>query len=145
MTICSQLCELIKSELVKSPKFNNIDIVMAYESDIKPVPLEKIIVALSVKKCALGDNIIEVAEDGEETVTSNRNVTSTVSANIYIPYSYKAQNGPQVFESIIDVLMASHNRDILSANCYDTNYVRSAQALVTKSDIVFKIVGDYES
>ena len=141
MVICSNLCELIKEQLRGDERFNNITLVDAYQYNIKPTPILKTIAAFSVKKCVLGDYIVEISDTGEETVTDNREALVTISVNLYVPYSFGSGIAPNVFESMIDCVTATFGNRLVSATCSETNYVRESQALVTKTEFVLRTVG----
>ena len=73
MTLNGTLAETIVSALSTDTQFSDITFVVAYENEIKPTPIEKPIVAISVKQCEIGEKLQETLETGEITVTNKRN------------------------------------------------------------------------
>lgn len=145
MSYGNYLCSKLIDELNKDSSFSkkDLELVLSYENYIKPVPLDKVIMAFSVKECHFGDRVIEKLNTGEEIVTNNHKVKLTLGVNIYIPYFYKEKKGVDFFEDMFDSLLKKHINEISSATCHETNYVRESQALVTKSELVFDLIHIY--
>ncbi len=140
MAITSEICDTLVQEFELSAKLQDVDFVKAYEIDIKPVPVNKPIVALSIKKCKVGDKVIETQADGKETVTNKRTVLTTVSVNIYTPYSLGTAKSSKIFDQLVKEVLFHHDSSFCEAICYETNYERTSQALVTKTDFVLNSV-----
>ena len=71
MTLNGTLAETIVSALSTDTQFSDITFVVAYENEIKPTPIEKPIVAISVKQCEIGEKLQETLETGEITAIIN--------------------------------------------------------------------------
>ncbi len=86
MTTNGTLAEAMVSSLSTDTQFSDITFVVAYENEIKPTPINKPIVAISVKGCEIGEKLSETLDTGEIKVTDKREMNTTLSADIYLPY-----------------------------------------------------------
>ena len=112
MTINGALAETLVSALSTDVGFSDITFVVAYENEIKPTPLNKPIVAISVKGCEIGEKLTETLENGEITVTNKRDMKTTLSADIYLPYSMGGSNGHKIFDRIATYLLFTKKHNI---------------------------------
>lgn len=135
--ICSEYCDVLISELEGTYSLDYMKFVKSHESKCKPVPLEKIIVALGVKRAEVGENVIVTDESGEETKLPDRKTKVTISVNIYAPYEMGERGCVNAFDNIADVLMVEHRNEIDKIISYETNYERETQSLVLKTDFIF--------
>lgn len=140
MTINGQIAENLVKNLTISSSFTDITFVMAYENDIKPTPLSKPIVAISVKECEIGPKLSETLETGEITETKKREMLSTVSIDIYLPYSMGGSEAHKIFDKIATFLIFTSQMKIIKAGCSGTDYNKSCEALVLKTYFVFRNV-----
>ena len=142
MNINGNFINFLLTDLSSSANFSDVTFVIAHENDIKPTPLEKPIVALSTKGCTIGDKITKANDSGELVVTNEREVKTTVSVDIYLPYSMGGVAGHKIFDRLATNLMFSHDYGIVSGSCSATDYDSSCQAIVLKSSFVFLNVVD---
>ena len=142
MNINGNFINHLLTSLNDNANFDDMNFVIAYENEIKPTPLEKPIVALSTKGCTIGDKLTKANEDGEIVVTNKREVKTTVSVDIYLPYSMGGVAGHKIFDRLATFLMFTQNHNIVSGTCSATDYDSSCQAIVLKSSFVFLNVVD---
>lgn len=115
--------------------------VIAYENDIKPYPVENPIIAFAVDKIAIGERLVSVGEDGAETQTKNRTVDSVIKVSFFVPYASGPKECFSLFNSLSTALMfnmALQDAEITAINCADCNYVRDCGALVLESDFTLR-------
>ncbi|MCH5192269.1 MAG: hypothetical protein J1F23_08915 [Oscillospiraceae bacterium] len=124
-------------ELMAGAQFKDVSFVVAYENEIKPTPLTKPITALSIKKCEIGDLLTETLDTGEIITTSSRPVKTTVSIDIYMPYSMGGMEGHKLFDKISTFLLFTKKHNISKVICGDADYDKSCQAIVLRSTFVF--------
>lgn len=137
MTINGNLAQEIVSLLTGDTQFSDLTFVIAYENEIKPTPLTKPIVAISVKNCEIGEKEIEILENGEISDTMSRNMNTTLSVDIYLPYSKGGSEGHKIFDRIATFLLFTKNRNIIKAVCYNTDYDSSCQAITLRTHFIF--------
>lgn len=137
MTINGTLAEEIVNELKSNSQFENISPVLAYENEIKPTPISKPIVAVSVKGCEIGEKISKALETGEIQVTNNRKMNTTVSVDIYLPYSMGGSEGHKLFDKLATFFLFSKSYNITKAVCYKTDYDSSCEAISLRTHFVF--------
>ena len=142
MTVNANLVNFTYSALKNESGFNDLSFVIAHENEIKPTPLEKPIVALSSKGCVISDKMTQSSDTGEITETKKREVKSTVSIDIYLPYSMGGIEGHRIFDQIATFLLFTQNLTISGATCSEADYDASCQAIVLKSSFVFTNVVD---
>ena len=117
--------------------FSDITFVVAYENEIKPTPLNKPIVAISVKGCEIGEKLTETLENGEITVTNKRDMKTTLSADIYLPYSMGGSNGHKIFDRIATYLLFTKKYNISKSVCYNTDYDSNCEAIILRTHFIF--------
>ncbi len=137
MTTNGTLAETIVSALSKDTNFNDITFVVAYENDIKPTPLNKPIVAISVKGCEISPKLTEVLETGEITETNKRKMETTLSADIYLPYSMGGSKGHKIFDRIATYLLFTKKYNISKSVCYNTEYDSNCEAIILRTHFTF--------
>lgn len=137
MTINGTLAEGIVNELKSNSQFEDISPVLAYENEIKPTPISKPIVAVSVKGCEIGEKISKALETGEIQVTNNRKMNTTVSVDIYLPYSMGGSEGHKLFDKLATFFLFSKSYNITKAVCYNTDYDSSCEAISLRTHFVF--------
>ncbi len=137
MTLNGNIVEGAMLALSNEEKFNDLIFVMAYEHDIKPTPVTNPIVALSTKGGVIGPKLTKTLDTGEVVSTKNREIETTISIDIYLPYSMGGNNGHKIFDRIATYLMYETAYSITKATCYETEYDKSCQAIVLKSNFVF--------
>lgn len=127
----------IITTLRTSSQFNDINFVLAYENEIKPTPLKKPLVVLSVKSCEIGPKISFVNESGETTETNSRNMNTTLGVDIYLPYSSGGNEGHKIFDRIAAYLIFTKNYKISKAVCDNVNYDLDSQAITLQAYFIF--------
>lgn len=137
MNTNATLVNSIVNSLSNNASFSDITFVIAYENEIKPTPMDKPIVALSPKGCVIGDKLTQTNENGEVITTKKREVKSTVSIDIYLPYSMGGLEGHRIFDRIATYLLFSQNLAISGATCSEADYDNSCQAIILKSTFIF--------
>lgn len=137
MTINGTLAETLVSALSVDTQFSDVSFVVAYENEIKPTPISKPIVAISVKGCDIGERIEETLDSGEITETVKRNVDTTISVDIYLPYSMGGSDGHKLFDRIATYLLYTKSYDISKAVCNEADYDSSCEAIIIRSQFVF--------
>lgn len=137
MTTNGNLVDTLSKELTSNSQFSSIAFVVAYENEIKPTPLTKPIAALSVKRCEIGDLLTETRDNGEIVTTASRPVQTTVSIDIYMPYSKGGSEGHKLFDKIATFILFTKKYAVSKVICGDADYDKSCQAIVLRSTFVF--------
>ena len=137
MTINGNLADTLVEELAANTQFSDIAFVVAYENEIKPTPLTNPIAALSVKKCEIGERLTDTLDTGEIKTATARPVKTTVSIDIYMPYSKGGSEGHKLFDKIATYLLFLKKHNVSKVVCGDADYDKSCQAIVLRSTFVF--------
>ncbi len=123
-------------------QFADLTLVTAYENDIKPVPIKEPIVAFSTKGCQIGPQLTTTLDSGKIVTTSDREVDTTISVDIYMPYSMGGSAAHKIYDRLATFLLYETGYDIIKSVCYETEYDKSCQAIILKSYfIVHDVVG----
>lgn len=145
MTIFSSYCNSILSNLTRSMA-DKANVVLAHESGIKKVPIDKPYVAIGIKKCSLSSPIIQKNEDGADITNGDRKVQTTVSINIYTPYSKGAKGCVEIYEEVLDSILLGLREALVETRLFGTKYSRETQCIVGESEFVFEtILSDFVS
>ena len=137
MTTNGTLAEAMVSSLSTDTQFSDITFVVAYENEIKPTPVNKPIVAISVKACEIGNNLQETLETGEIKTTNKREMKTTLSADIYLPYSQGGSAGHKIFDRIATYLLFTKKHNISKSVCYNTDYDSNCEAIILRTHFIF--------
>lgn len=137
MTTNGTLAEAMVSSLSTDTQFSDITFVVAYENEIKPTPVNKPIVAISVKACEIGDKLQETLETGEIKTTNKREMKTTLSADIYLPYSQGGSAGHKIFDRIATYLLFTKKHNISKSVCYNTDYDSDCEAIILRTHFIF--------
>ncbi len=137
MTVNSNIAQNTVTALSAETTLKDITFVVAYENEIKPTPLTKPIVAVSVKSCEIGDKLTNTLDNGEIVVSDSRKVATTVSVDIYLPYSMGGNEGHKIFDRIATFLIYKRGDSITKAVCYDADYDKNCQAIVVRTYFVY--------
>lgn len=138
MIINGNMADGIVTTLSANTDFDDLTFVVAYENEIKPTPISKPIVAFSVKGCEIGERLTETLDTGEVTETEAREMLTTLSADIYLPYSMGGSAGHKIFDRIATYFLFVKDLDATKAVCGNTDYDKSCEAIVLKTQFVFK-------
>lgn len=112
-------------------------LVIAYENDIKPYPVEKPILAFSVDRVTIGAQLVQTGADGEQTVTRDRPVEGVVKVSIFVPYGDGPEKAQTLFKALSTALL--FNMQLAGAvidrvRAYSCDYIRDCGALVLDTD-----------
>lgn len=118
-------------------RFADLKFVTAYENDIKPVPVSEPIVAFSTKGCTIGPQLTTTLDSGKIVTTTDREVDTNISVDIYMPYSMGGSAAHKIFDRLATFLLYETGYDIIKSVCYETEYDKSCQAIILKSYFVF--------
>lgn len=132
--IATRAVEMLSQE---TEQFKDITFVMAYENEIKPTPLEKPICAISVKKVRIGERDTKTLDTGEIIELKQRHIYTTLSIDIYLPYSMGGIEAHRLFDRIATYLVFERECNITEGFCTDTDYDKSCQALVLRSQFTY--------
>lgn len=121
--------------------FSDVRFVLAYQNTIKPTPVTKPIVAVSVKECQVGERLKETLETGEVMWTNNRNVDTTVSMDIFLPYSSNGIEAVKIYDRIASIILFQLLKyDTLGSTCGPAEYDTSCQAIVVRTTFTIRDV-----
>ncbi len=140
MTDTGNLMEEVMLTVSGEEQFSDVTAVVAYENSIKPTPLKEPIVAFSTKGCTIGPKLTTVRDTGEIVSTNNREVQTTLSMDIYMPYSKGGFYAHKLYDKLATFLMFQTKYNVIKSTCYDTEYDKSCQAIVLRSQFVFQNV-----
>lgn len=133
MNCTSALPTEIVAFLSSQSGLSNITFTVAYENDIKPTPLKKPIVAISIEKSSIGARKTVVADNGLSSLTNDRDVNVKIKIGFYVPYSLGAYGCYELFDKVMTALLFTYDKKITSAECADVSYVRDTGGLVLDS------------
>ncbi len=116
-------------------QFPDVKFVLAYQNNIKPTPVTKPIVAISIKDCQISDKLKDVLDTGEIVTTSSRNVKITLSMDIYLPYSFDGIKAVSIYDRLATVLLFNFDSHlaVTGSTCGESEYDTSCQAIVLKT------------
>ncbi len=140
MNQSGSMMDTVLFQLESEIQFEDIKFVVAYENDIKPIPLTEPIVAFSTKSCQVGPQLTTTLEDGKIETTLDRQVETTISMDIYLPYSMGGNSAHKIYDRLVTYLLFQKKLDIKKSGCYETEYDKSCQAIILKSYFVFQNV-----
>ncbi len=138
MIINGNMADGVVTTLSANTDFDDLTFVVAYENEIKPTPVSKPIVAVSVKGCEIGDRLTETLDTGEITETESRDMLTTLSVDIYLPYSMGGSAGHKIFDRIATYFLFVKDLDTAKAVCGNTDYDQSCEAIILRTYFVFK-------
>ena len=118
-------------------RFADLKFVTAYENDIKPIPVSEPIVAFSTKGCTIGPQLTTTLDSGKIITTTDREVDTNISVDIYMPYSMGGSAAHKIFDRLATFLLYEAGYNIIKSVCYETEYDKSCQAIILKSYFVF--------
>ncbi len=136
MTLNGAMVTGIVSNLKSNTSFSDLSFVEAYENEIKPTPLSKPIVAVSVKNCKIGEKIVNVLENGVIEETVSRPMNTTISVDIFLPYTMGGSKGHIIFDRIATYFIFTKKLNIIDAGSSGLEYDKSCEALVLRTYFV---------
>ena len=138
MNFSTTMLPLLILAIKQDPNFENATVTAAYENDIKPYPVTKPIVAMSVDKEVIGSRIVTVAENGERTLSKQRQIDLTFKVSIFAPYESGADTCFSMFENMSTMLMFNDAFNIVNGRCFDCKYVRDCNALQLDAEFTWR-------
>ena len=140
MEISGNAAQEMINRLSKDDQFSDLNFVVAYENEIKPTPLDKPIVAVSVKCCEIGDKSTTTLETGEIIKIDSRAISLTLSTDVYLPYSKGGSEGHKIFDRIATFLLYTEKLPITKAICYGANYDSTCQAIIVRTNFTLSSI-----
>jgi hypothetical protein len=140
MQISGNAAQELVSRLSADSHFSDISFVVAYENEIKPTPLDKPIVAISIKNCEIGDKGTTILETGEIVEIDSRKITLNMSIDIYLPYSKGGSEGHNIFDKIAIFLLYTEQLPITKAICYEADYDAACQAIIIRTNFTLSSI-----
>lgn len=140
MEISGNSAQEMVSRLSADSQFSDLNFVVAYENEIKPTPLDKPIVAISVKSCEIGDKSTTTLETGEVVDIDSRKINLTLSTDIYLPYSKGGSEGHKIFDRIATFLLYTEKLPITKAICYEADYDPTCQAIIVRTNFTLSSI-----
>ncbi len=140
MQISGNSAQEMVSRLSADSQFSDLNFVVAYENEIKPTPLEKPIVAISIKNCEIGDRQTTTLDTGEVINIDSRPITLTLSTDIYLPYSKGGNEGHKIFDRIAIFLLYTEKLPITKAVCNEADYDSTCQAIIVRTSFTFSSI-----
>ena len=137
MQISGNIAQTMVNLLSEDGQFSDLNFVVAYENEIKPTPLDKPIVAISVKNYEIGDKNTTTLETGEIVDIDTRNIELTLSTDIYLPYSKGGSEGHKIFDRIATYLLFTKKHNISKSVCYNTDYDSNCEAIILRTHFIF--------
>ena len=131
------MMDSIMLQISGEAQFVDLNFVVAYENDIKPVPLSEPIVAFSTKGCQIGSQLTRTLDNGKIETTNDREIETTISMDIYMPYSMGGNEAHKIFDRLATYFLFQRKYNITKSGCYETEYDKSCQAIILKSYFVF--------
>lgn len=140
MEISGNAAQEMVNRLSKDDQFSDLIFVVAYENEIKPTPLDKPIVAVSVKSCEISDKNNTTLETGEIVDIDTRKIILTLSVDIYLPYSKGGSEGHKIFDRIALFLLYTEKLPITKALCYEADYDAACQAIIIRTNFTLSSI-----
>ena len=131
------MMESVLLQISGESQFADLNFVVAYENDIKPVPINEPIIAFSTKGCQIGPQLTTTLDNGKIEATNEREIETTISMDIYMPYSMGGNEAHKIFDRLATFLLFKKNFSITKSGCYESEYDKSCQAIILKSYFVF--------
>lgn len=122
------------------PALAGTEVVAAYESDLKPYPIEKPIAAIALKTCKFSDKLPVVQPDGTQALSNSRTLETVFKITIYTPYEDGHTAPYGIADHIYTALLFQSTFDIFDTVFYDLNYVRDCHALVLETEFTMRQV-----
>lgn len=113
-----------------NPLFENIELVAAYENEIKPYPVTHPILAFAVQSETVSDRLIDIATDGSQTQSNRRKVETVFKVSVFVPYESGTVEAYRMADYLYSTLLFQTTLPIVGCKYADCNYVRDCGALV---------------
>ena len=79
----------------------------------------------------------KILDSGKIVKTTDREVDTTISVDIYMPYSMGGSAAHKIYDRLATFLLYETGYEIVKSVCYETEYDKSCQAIILKSNFVF--------
>lgn len=119
--------------------FSDMDLVAAYENEIKPYPVTRPILAFSVQSQSVGDRLIDIAADGAQTKSNRRTVETVFKVSIFVPYESGTREAYHIADYLYSTLLFQTTFSIVACKYADCNYVRDCGALVLNTTFTMRL------
>lgn len=110
--------------------WGSMDLVAAYENEIKPYPVVRPILAFSVQSQTVGDRLADIGTDGAQTQSNRRTVETVFKVSIFVPYETGIREAYRLADYLYSTLLFQTTLSIVGCKYADCNYVRDCGALV---------------
>lgn len=130
MTVAYTLIKQLLFILKEDAFYKDMELVAAYENEIKPYPVTKPILAFAIQSQKIGDRLIDVAADGTQTLSHRRPIETTCKVSIFVPYESGTREPYRIADHLYSFLLFQGSLDAPDCRYADCNYVRDCGALV---------------
>lgn len=134
------LAKDIVSKLSAAPILADVRFVVAYDNLIKPTPMSKPFVAISVKGCEVGPRLEYPMEGGGIFISTARKASFTIGGDIFVPFSMDGSIIHDVFDRLSTFFMLTASYDIVSVKCSEAEYDNNYEAVILRAQFVFEEV-----
>lgn len=138
MTVSYMLVKQLLFLLKEDAFYKEMELVAAYENDIKPYPVTHPILAFSIQSQKIGDRLIDVAADGTQTKSYRRTVDTTCKVSIFVPYASGTREAYRIADHLYSFLLFHGSLDVPDCRYADCNYVRDCDALVLHTQFTYR-------
>lgn len=142
MNLASSIIKKLLPVLRNDAFYEGMELVAAYESDIKPYPVEHPIIALAVDSQTVGERLVDIAADGTQTRSKRREVEVVYKVSIFVPYENGAQSAYRIADYLHGYLLFRTELSIVGSKYADCNYVRDCGALVLHTTFTQRVICD---
>lgn len=142
MNYASTLIKKILPVLKNDTFYEGMELVAAYENDIKPYPVEHPIIAFAVDAQTAGECLMDVAADGTQTQSKRREIETTYKISIFVPYESGARAAFRIADYLHGYLLFRTELGIVGSKYADCNYVRDCGALVLHTTFTVRFTCD---
>lgn len=126
----------VVSWLSRQGNMSEVDVVQAYETTVKPSPVDRPIAAVSAAGVEVSERLQEVKDNGQIVVTDRRKSEITIKITVYVPYAMGSQKCYDLFDRIYTHLLYNNIFNAKTASCGGIKYVRDTEALVMDTSFV---------
>lgn len=142
MNISTVMVKKLVSFIKADEFYENVTVTAAYDNDIKPYPVTKPIMAISVDHIVVGDRQEAIAEDGKRSVSNQRQIDATFKFSIFVPYESGAEECFKLFDRLFTVFLFNGDFGVVGGRCSGCKYVRDCSALQVDAQYTLRIMED---
>lgn len=137
MTFAEEIVQSVASYLKTVTTLTKPVIVIAYNGNINPAPVENGIVSVGIDSLEIGPRKTVTTTDGSQTKTMDRDYTVNLKVSFFVPYSSGSKMAYELFDKVYTALMFCYgNTEFISGKCGTAVYEKDTEALVVESVIV---------